>query len=90
MKEQSVKYTTDKGEIIGPLARIRDFLPSADELFTAAEKNGPQTKVTLHLDNDALTVFKREASRHKISYQQMIRNLVRSYALRKHRAKAGR
>jgi predicted DNA binding CopG/RHH family protein len=67
----------------GKLKRIKDDLPSPDEL---AGEIGKRTKVTLELDDDALAFFKGEASRRKTSYQRMIRNLVRSYA----RAQASR
>lgn len=77
MKKKTVKYTDDKGEMSGKLRRVRDDLPSPDEL---AGEIGGRTKVTLALDDDALAFFKREASRRRTSYQRMIRNLVRSYA----------
>lgn len=76
MKKKTIKYTDDKGEMSGKLRRVRDDLPSPDEL---AGEIGKKTKVTLALDDDALAFFKREASRRKTSYQRMIRNLVRSY-----------
>jgi len=50
MKRKTVRYTDDKGEIIGELRRIQDDLPSPDELADIV----PQTKVTLALDNEAL------------------------------------
>ena len=39
-----------------------------------------QTKITIALDDDALSFFKGEARRRNTSYQRMIRNLVRAYA----------
>jgi hypothetical protein len=77
MKRKTVKYTDDRGEMAGDLRRIKDDLPSPDQL---AGEISQQTKVTLALDNDALAFFKREANRRNTSYQRMIRNLVRSYA----------
>jgi predicted DNA binding CopG/RHH family protein len=78
MKNKTVKYTDDKGEIIGDLRPIKKGeLPSLDELV---EKLREQTKVTLVLDNEAVAFFKREASKRHTSYQRMIRNLVLSYA----------
>jgi gamma-glutamylcyclotransferase (GGCT)/AIG2-like uncharacterized protein YtfP len=78
MKKRTVKYTEDKGEIIGDLRLIKKGeLPSLDELVGKLRR---QTKVTLALDHDALEFFKREARRRNTSYQRMIRNLVRSYA----------
>jgi predicted DNA binding CopG/RHH family protein len=76
MKKKTVKYSDDKGEMSGRLQRIKDDLPSPDELAGEIVK---RTKVTLELDNDALAFFKREANRRNTSYQRMIRNLVRSY-----------
>lgn len=78
MKKRTVKYTDDKGEIMGNLRPIKKGeLPSLDELVGKLRR---QTKITLALDNDALDFFKREARRRNTSYQRMIRNLVRSYA----------
>lgn len=77
MKKRTVSYSDDKGEIIGKLRRIRDELPSLDEISGRAVR---QTKVTIALDNDALSFFKREARRRNTSYQRMIRNLVRAYS----------
>src|SRR5438477_12885321 len=84
MKKRTAKYSDDKGEIIGDLHRIRDELPSIDQLT-----GGPvrQTKVTIALDDDALSFFKREARRRNTSYQRMIRNLVRAYS-QAHRARS--
>ena len=77
MRKKTVKYSDDKGELAGDWRRIKDNLPSPDELAGEMRR---QTKVTLALDDDALAFFKREASRRRTSYQRMIRNLVRSYA----------
>lgn len=77
MKKEIIKYTDDKGEIIGNLRPIKKGeLPSLDELVGKLRR---QTKVTLALDQDAIAFFKREAGKRKTSYQRMIRNLVRSY-----------
>jgi hypothetical protein len=75
MKSRKVKYTDDKGEMAGDLVRIKDFLPPSHE---------PVESVTVTLHGDVLAFFQREANRHNSSYQQIIRNLVRSYA-RSHR-----
>jgi predicted DNA binding CopG/RHH family protein len=77
MRKKTFRYRDDKGELAGDWRRIRDDLPTPDEL---AGEMSRQTKVTLALDDDAIAFFKREASRRKTSYQRMIRNLVRSYA----------
>jgi hypothetical protein len=77
MKKQTAKYSEDKGEIIGELHRIRGELPSIDQLTGRPVR---QTKVTIALDDEALSFFKCEARGRKTSYQRMIRNLVRAYA----------
>ncbi len=78
MKKKTIKYTDDKGEIIGDLRPLKKGeLPSLDELIGKLRR---QTKVTLSLDDDAIAFFKHEASKRRTSYQRMIRNLVRSYA----------
>jgi hypothetical protein len=77
MQKQTAKYSEDKGEIIGELHRIRDELPAIDELTGGHVR---QTKITIALDDDALSFFKCEARRRNTSYQRMIRNLVRAYA----------
>ena len=78
MKKRTVKYTDDKGEIVGNLRPVKKGeLPSLDELVGKLRR---QTKVTLVLDDDALDFFKRKAQRRNTSYQRMIRNLIRSYA----------
>jgi len=53
-------------------------MPPLDEL---AGNIGNQTKIKLALDDDALEFFRAEAKKRKTSYQRMIRNLVRAYAL---------
>lgn len=77
MRKRTVKYSDDKGDIIGNLRRIKDELPSLDQL---ADNAGRQTKITLALDDDAIAFFKREAKKRNTSYQRMLRNLIRSYA----------
>jgi predicted DNA binding CopG/RHH family protein len=57
--------------------RIKDFLPSPEEL-ARAETN--TTKVTLALTKRSLDLFKRYAHKRGARYQTMIRKLVDSYA----------
>ena len=78
------KYKDDAGEIVGKLHQISDFLPKPEEmppLDELAGNIGNQTKIKLALDDDALEFFRAEAKKRKTSYQRMIRNLVRAYAL---------
>jgi gamma-glutamylcyclotransferase (GGCT)/AIG2-like uncharacterized protein YtfP len=78
MKKKTVRYTDDKGEIIGELRVLRKGeLPSLDEL---AGKLHQKQKVTIALDREAISFFKREATKRHTSYQRMIRNLVLAYA----------
>ena len=50
-------------------------LPSPAEL-ARAEKN---TKITLSISDDSLQFFKREAKKHNVPYQAMIRRLLDEY-----------
>ena len=78
MKKKTVRYTDDKGEIIGELRAIpKGELPSLDQLVGKLHQ---KQKVTLALDDEAISFFKREASKRHTSYQRMIRNLVLAYA----------
>jgi hypothetical protein len=80
--KKATKYTHDKGEIVGKLHPVPDFLPRPEEMPSLDElagKNGGQTKITLAIDDDTLEFFRAEAKKRKTSYQRMIRNLVRAY-----------
>lgn len=65
---------------VGPI--ITDFLPSPEEIAAAIKMK----KVTLFLGDDSLDFFKKQAKKHNISYQAMIRNLLQQYAVRAARA----
>jgi gamma-glutamylcyclotransferase (GGCT)/AIG2-like uncharacterized protein YtfP len=78
MKKKTVRYTDDKGEIVGDLRPLRKGeLPSLDQLVGKLHQ---RQKVTIALDGEAISFFKREASKRHTSYQRMIRNLVLAYA----------
>lgn len=51
-------------------------LPSPSEL-AEAEKN---TKITLCVSERSLKYFKKQATKHKVPYQAMIRRLLDAYA----------
>ena len=70
--KKKVKYTD---EPIGKTRRVKDFLPSPEELVTK-ENN---TKVTIALSSRSIEFFKREAKKHHTQYQKMIRNLLDEY-----------
>ena len=61
---------------IGQLKRVKDFLPSPDQLVVPEET----IKVTLSLTKSSLNFFKRQAKKHKTKYQKMIRELIDKYA----------
>ena len=61
---------------LGRLEKIDDFLPKPEELVYKRGK----VKVTMELSKESVDFFKREAIKHKVSYQMMIRNLLDRYA----------
>ena len=54
---------------------IPDFLPRPENLIFKEKK----TRVTLTLTQTSLDFFKKEAKKHKASYQGMIRRLIDHY-----------
>jgi len=73
MNGKTVEYTA--GEI-GRVRVVADFLPSPGELVPREDN----VKVTLSLSRRSLDFFKREARKHRVPYQRMIRALVDTYA----------
>lgn len=69
--KKKIKYTNEPIEA----KVVSDFLPSPEELVLKEKK----TKVTLTLSDKSLKFFKKEAAKHKASYQAMIRKLVDYY-----------
>ena len=55
---------------------IHDFLPRPSELAFREET----VKVTIALRRSSVEFFKREAVKHQVSYQKMIRRLLDEYA----------
>jgi predicted DNA binding CopG/RHH family protein len=73
--KNKIKYTDepmDKSKV------INDFLPSPDQLVLKEDN----VKVTLALKKTSVEFFKKEAKRHRTSYQKMIRQLVDWYSSR--------
>ena len=68
-------------EPIGEIKLVSDFLPSPEEL---ALKN-KQTKVTISLSSESVAFFKKEARRHHMQYQKMIRQLLDEYVAQQKR-----
>ncbi len=78
MKARTADYTDDHGEIIGDLHPITDTLPPPDQLVPRDDT----VKVTLALSRRSVEFFKREAAKHHVPYQRMIRALVDEYTRR--------
>jgi len=62
-------------EPIGDVKLVADFLPSPEELALKNE----QTKVTISLSSESVSFFKKEAKKHHMQYQKMIRQLLDEY-----------
>ena len=63
----------------GPMEEVEvvpDFLPPPSELAYREET----VKVTIALSKVSVDFFKREATKHQVSYQKMIRRLLDEYA----------
>jgi predicted DNA binding CopG/RHH family protein len=79
MKKKTI-YTDAPADIDAALdaaVRIKDFLPSPEEL---ARTETNTAKVTLALTTRSLDLFKRYARKRGARYQTMIRRLIDSYA----------
>ena len=72
MKKAYVEYT--KGEM-GKVKIVKDFLPPPSQLVLRDDN----VKVTLSLSRRSVEFFKREAKKHHVPYQKMIRALVDGY-----------
>lgn len=68
-----IKYTD---EPMGNLRVVRDFLPPPDQLALKEEN----VKITISLRKSSVDFFKKEAQKHRTSYQKMIRRVVDWYA----------
>ena len=71
--KSKTKYTD---EPIGELRVIKDFLPPPHQLVLREEN----VKVTIALKKSSIEFFKKEAKKHRTSYQRMIRQVVDWYA----------
>jgi predicted DNA binding CopG/RHH family protein len=68
-----IRYTD---EPMGELRVIKDFLPPPARLALKEEN----VKITIALKKSSVDFFKKEAQKHRTSYQKMIRQLVDWYA----------
>ncbi len=71
--KSKTKYTD---EPMGQLKVIKDFLPPPHQLVLKEEN----VKVTIALKKSSIEFFKKEAKKHRTSYQRMIREVVDWYA----------
>ncbi len=71
--KNKIKYTD---ELMGDLRVVRDFLPPPDQLALKEEN----VKITISLRKSSVDFFKKEAQKHRTSYQKMIRRVVDWYA----------
>lgn len=62
----------------GELKVVRDFLPPPDQLVLKEEN----VKITISLKKSSVEFFKKEAQKHRTSYQKMIRQLIDWYTIK--------
>ena len=63
-------------EPLGEVQVVADFLPPPSELVFREDT----VKVTIALSKASVEFFKQEATKHKVSYQRLIRRLRDEYA----------
>jgi len=71
--KKKIKYAD---EPMGELKVVKDLLPPPDRLVLKEDN----VKVTISLKKSSIAFFKRQAKKHKIPYQRMIREVVDWYA----------
>ena len=71
--KNKIKYTN---EPMGELRVIKDFLPPPDQLIPKEEN----VKITISLKKSSVEFFRKEAQKHRTSYQRMIRRVIDWYA----------
>jgi predicted DNA binding CopG/RHH family protein len=73
--KNKIKYSD---EPMGKLKVVDDFLPPPEQLVIKEDN----VKVTIALKKSSVEFFKKEAKKHRTSYQKMIRQLVDWYTSR--------
>ena len=71
--KNKIKYAD---EPMGKLKVIKDFLPPPDQLVLKQEN----VKITISLKKSSVEFFRKEAQKHRTSYQKMIRRVIDWYA----------
>lgn len=70
------KKEIDFDQPICKLTRMTDFLPPPEKLFPKNELK----KITIALDKETLSFFKKIAYQYHKKYQRMIREVLKGYA----------
>lgn len=73
--KKKIKYTD---EPMGDIEIIEDFLPPPDKLVFKQDAQ----KITMSFTRSSLEFFKKQATKHNVPYQKMIRNLIDVYVAR--------
>lgn len=73
------RHKIDPNMPIGKMTRVKDFLPPPEKLVFPHRKT---VKVTISLSEVSVQFFKQQAKKHHVKYQQMIRELLDSYAIK--------
>jgi predicted DNA binding CopG/RHH family protein len=76
--EGSMVFQANTQEDLEDLEIIEDFLPKPWELAAMEKKS----KVTIMLEDSSVAFFKKQAKKYGVSYQAMIRNLLRDYSVK--------
>ena len=71
--KNKIKYTD---EPMGNVRLVKDFLPPPDQLVMKDDN----VKITISLKKSSVEFFKKEAQKHRTSYQKMIRRVIDWYA----------
>ncbi len=71
--KSKIKYSD---EPLGKLKVVKDFLPPPEQLILKEDK----VKITISLSKSSLDFFKKQAGKHRTSYQKMIRRVIDFYA----------
>ena len=69
------KHKIDPDMPVGKMTRVKDFLPPPEELVFPQQT----VKITISLSSLSVEFFKQQAKKHRVKYQQMIRELLDRY-----------
>lgn len=71
--KNKIKYTEGP---MGKLKVVKDFLPPPNQLVLKEDN----IKVTISLTKTSVEFFKKEAKKHRTSYQKMMKQVIDSYS----------